>query len=61
MVADLEKHLVQRGLRLISPEEGPALLLAELLHGRKGESEVILGGGAEFLVQPPRRAAVTAR
>jgi NAD(P)-dependent dehydrogenase (short-subunit alcohol dehydrogenase family) len=52
MVADLEKHLVQRGLRLVSPEEGPALLVEELLHGRKGESEVVLGGGAEFLVQP---------
>jgi NAD(P)-dependent dehydrogenase (short-subunit alcohol dehydrogenase family) len=61
MVADLEKHLVQRGLRLISPEEGPALLIAELLHGRKGESEVILAGGAEALAQPARRAAAAAR
>jgi acyl transferase domain-containing protein/NAD(P)H-dependent flavin oxidoreductase YrpB (nitropropane dioxygenase family)/NAD(P)-dependent dehydrogenase (short-subunit alcohol dehydrogenase family) len=52
MVADLERHLVQRGLRLISPEEGPALLLAELLHGRKGDSEVLLGGGAEALTRP---------
>jgi acyl transferase domain-containing protein/NAD(P)H-dependent flavin oxidoreductase YrpB (nitropropane dioxygenase family)/NAD(P)-dependent dehydrogenase (short-subunit alcohol dehydrogenase family) len=52
MVAELERHLVQRGLRLISPEEGPELLIAELLNGRKGESEVILGGGAEALVQP---------
>jgi NAD(P)-dependent dehydrogenase (short-subunit alcohol dehydrogenase family) len=61
MVADLEKHLVQRGLRLISPEEGPALLVAELLHGRKGESEVILAGGTEVLVQPARHGAPAAR
>jgi NAD(P)-dependent dehydrogenase (short-subunit alcohol dehydrogenase family) len=60
MVADLEKHLIQRGLRLISPTEGPALLVAELLHGRKGESEVILGGGAEALTQPTRHAALAA-
>jgi acyl transferase domain-containing protein/NAD(P)H-dependent flavin oxidoreductase YrpB (nitropropane dioxygenase family)/NAD(P)-dependent dehydrogenase (short-subunit alcohol dehydrogenase family) len=58
MVAELEKHLVQRGLRLISPEEGPALLIAELLHGRKGESEVILGGGAEALTQPEPATAL---
>jgi malonyl CoA-acyl carrier protein transacylase/NAD(P)-dependent dehydrogenase (short-subunit alcohol dehydrogenase family) len=50
MVADLEKHLVRRGLRMISPQEGREMLVAELLHGRKGESEVILGGGAEMLV-----------
>jgi hypothetical protein len=54
MVADLEKHLVRRGLRLIAPDEGPGLLLEELLFGRKGESEVILAGGAETLVAPMR-------
>ena len=52
MVADLEKHLVRRGLRLISAQEGPALFVAELLHGRKGESEIILAGGAEALARP---------
>ncbi len=52
MVADLEAHLVRRGLRLITPEEGPALFVAELLHGRKGESEIILAGGAEALARP---------
>jgi acyl transferase domain-containing protein/NAD(P)H-dependent flavin oxidoreductase YrpB (nitropropane dioxygenase family)/NAD(P)-dependent dehydrogenase (short-subunit alcohol dehydrogenase family) len=60
MVADLEKHLIQRGLRLISPTEGPALLVAELLHGCKGESEVILAGGAEALTHPIRHAALAA-
>jgi NAD(P)-dependent dehydrogenase (short-subunit alcohol dehydrogenase family) len=59
MVADLEKHLVQRGLRLIAPEEGPALLLAELLHGRKGESEVIIAGGADAITRPARRGTQT--
>jgi acyl transferase domain-containing protein/NAD(P)H-dependent flavin oxidoreductase YrpB (nitropropane dioxygenase family)/NAD(P)-dependent dehydrogenase (short-subunit alcohol dehydrogenase family) len=52
MVADLEAHLVRRGLRLISPQEGPELFVAELLHGRKGESEIILAGGAEALARP---------
>jgi NAD(P)-dependent dehydrogenase (short-subunit alcohol dehydrogenase family) len=61
MVAELEKHLVQRGLRLISPQEGPGLLLDELVHGKKGESEVVLAGGAEAIVQPGRREAMTAR
>jgi NAD(P)-dependent dehydrogenase (short-subunit alcohol dehydrogenase family) len=54
MVADLAKHLTQRGLQLISPEQGPGFLIDELLHGRKGESEVIIAGGAEQVAQPPR-------
>lgn len=52
MVADLEKHLVRRGLKLISPEEGPRFVLDELRHGQKGESEVVIAGGAANLVQP---------
>jgi acyl transferase domain-containing protein/NAD(P)H-dependent flavin oxidoreductase YrpB (nitropropane dioxygenase family)/NADP-dependent 3-hydroxy acid dehydrogenase YdfG len=54
MVADLEKHLTRRGLRLISPEEGPAFLLDELLHGKKGDSEVIIAGGTEHAARPAR-------
>ena len=61
MVADLENHLVRRGLRLISPQEGPALFVAELLHGRKGESEIILAGGAEALARPTHPAATPSR
>jgi acyl transferase domain-containing protein/NAD(P)H-dependent flavin oxidoreductase YrpB (nitropropane dioxygenase family)/NAD(P)-dependent dehydrogenase (short-subunit alcohol dehydrogenase family) len=57
MVADLESHLVRRGLRLISPQEGPELFIAELLHGRKRESEIILAGGAEALARPIQPAA----
>jgi NAD(P)-dependent dehydrogenase (short-subunit alcohol dehydrogenase family)/acyl carrier protein len=55
MVADLERHLTQRGLKLISPEEGPSFLVDELIHGRKGETEVIIAGGAEHAARPARR------
>jgi NAD(P)-dependent dehydrogenase (short-subunit alcohol dehydrogenase family) len=61
MVADLESHLVRRGLRLISPQEGPALFVAELLHGRKGETEIIIAGGAEALARPTHPAAIPSR
>ena len=61
MVADLEAHLVRRGLRLISPQEGPELFVAELLHGRKGESEIILAGGAEALARPTHPAVTPSR
>jgi acyl transferase domain-containing protein/NAD(P)H-dependent flavin oxidoreductase YrpB (nitropropane dioxygenase family)/NAD(P)-dependent dehydrogenase (short-subunit alcohol dehydrogenase family) len=61
MVADLEKHLVRRGLRLITPDEGPRLLVEELLFGRKGDSEVILAGGAAALVSPVRESTTVLR
>jgi NAD(P)-dependent dehydrogenase (short-subunit alcohol dehydrogenase family) len=61
MVADLEGHLVRRGLRLISPDEGPGLFVAELLHGCKGESEIILAGGAEALARPTQPAVTPSR
>jgi NAD(P)-dependent dehydrogenase (short-subunit alcohol dehydrogenase family)/acyl carrier protein len=47
MTADLEKHLTQRGLQMISPEQGPKLLLDELAFGRKGETEVIIARATE--------------
>jgi NAD(P)-dependent dehydrogenase (short-subunit alcohol dehydrogenase family) len=47
MTADLEKHLTQRGLQMISPEQGPKLLLDELVFGRKGETEVIIARATE--------------
>jgi NAD(P)-dependent dehydrogenase (short-subunit alcohol dehydrogenase family) len=56
MVADLEKHLTQRGLKLITPEQGPVLLVDELQYGRKGETEVIIAGGAEHTARPARAA-----
>jgi NAD(P)-dependent dehydrogenase (short-subunit alcohol dehydrogenase family) len=48
MTADLEKHLTQRGLKLIAPEHGPAWLIDELQFGNKGDTEVIIAAsGAE--------------
>lgn len=52
MVADLEPHLVRRGLTLISPIEGRTRLVDELVRGGKNDVEVIIAGGAERLVRP---------
>ncbi len=54
MVSDLEKHLTARGVTLISPREGTDHLLRELQFGAKGETEVLIAGGAERLVLPTR-------
>ena len=54
MVSDLEKHLTARGVTLISPRAGTDHLLRELQFGAKGETEVLIAGGAERLVSPPR-------
>jgi acyl transferase domain-containing protein/NAD(P)H-dependent flavin oxidoreductase YrpB (nitropropane dioxygenase family)/NAD(P)-dependent dehydrogenase (short-subunit alcohol dehydrogenase family)/acyl carrier protein len=51
MVAHLEKHLVNKGLQLISPEAGPVYVIEELLHGRKGDYEVVIAGGSEQSAQ----------
>jgi acyl transferase domain-containing protein/NAD(P)H-dependent flavin oxidoreductase YrpB (nitropropane dioxygenase family) len=57
MTANLEQHLTQRGLKFISPEEGPGMLIDELLFGAKGETEVIIAGATdEGLVMPVREA-----
>jgi acyl transferase domain-containing protein/NAD(P)H-dependent flavin oxidoreductase YrpB (nitropropane dioxygenase family)/NAD(P)-dependent dehydrogenase (short-subunit alcohol dehydrogenase family)/acyl carrier protein len=52
MGKELGKHLKNRGLKLISPDEGAALLLDELFYGKKGESEVMIAGGAEHMAIP---------
>lgn len=52
MVADLEKHMTARGVTLITPEVGAAFLVDELLYGEKGDSEVIIAGGASNLHSP---------
>jgi hypothetical protein len=44
MVSQLEAHLGRRGLGMISPDEGPSLLVDELRYGQKGDVEVILSG-----------------
>ena len=65
MVSQLESHLGNRGLGMISPESGGSLLINELRHGRKGEVEVIYSGELGTLEQPitgasllPERAEV---
>jgi NAD(P)-dependent dehydrogenase (short-subunit alcohol dehydrogenase family) len=57
MVADLEKHLVARGLKLITPAVGAGFAADEVVHGRKGEPEVVVAGGTE----PPPRPGRTAK
>lgn len=56
MVAELEKHLVARGLKLIAPEVGSRLVLDEILHGAKADSEVVVAGGSEEFARPARPA-----
>ena len=52
MVANLERHLVARGLKLISPEEGPTFVVEEMALGSKGQTEIIVAGGAENIAAP---------
>jgi acyl transferase domain-containing protein/NAD(P)H-dependent flavin oxidoreductase YrpB (nitropropane dioxygenase family) len=58
MVSQLESHLGRRGLGMISPSDGPSLLLDELRYGHKGDVEVILSGKLGTLEEPiPHEAA----
>ena len=52
MVSQLETHLGRRGLGMISPDEGPSLLVDELRYGQKGDVEVILSGKLGTLEEP---------
>src|SRR5919204_559064 len=47
MVAELEKHLVARGLKLIEPAVGAGFAVDEVVYGTKGEPEVIVAGGTQ--------------
>jgi NAD(P)-dependent dehydrogenase (short-subunit alcohol dehydrogenase family)/acyl carrier protein len=60
MASSLEKHMVARGVEMISPEVGVRFFVEELCRGRKGESEVIVGGGAERLAATPSAEAAMA-
>lgn len=60
MVADLEKHFATRGIALIRPEVGCRMFVEEILYGKKGESEVIIAGGAENMVTPSTNQAKAA-
>jgi NAD(P)-dependent dehydrogenase (short-subunit alcohol dehydrogenase family) len=56
MVAELEKHLVARGLKLIDPAVGAALAVDEIVFGPKGQPEVLVAGGSEQAARPGRTA-----
>jgi NAD(P)-dependent dehydrogenase (short-subunit alcohol dehydrogenase family) len=60
MVADLEPHLEARGVALIDPAVGAQRFIEELEFGWKGESEVLIAGGAEHVAKPPVRASEAA-
>ena len=47
MVAELEKHLVARGLKMIEPSIGAGFAVDEVVYGSKGEPEVLVAGGTE--------------
>lgn len=57
MVADLEKHLVARGLKLITTDVGSRLAVDEVMFGVKGDPEVLVAGGSEPAVKPGRAPA----
>jgi NAD(P)-dependent dehydrogenase (short-subunit alcohol dehydrogenase family) len=54
MVAELEKHLVARGLKLIDPATGAAFAVDEIVYGPKGQPEVLIAGGSEQAARPAR-------
>lgn len=60
MVADLEKHLVARGLKLIEPTVGANFAVDEVIFGAKGEPEVVVAGGTETAPKPKRAAEAVA-
>jgi NAD(P)-dependent dehydrogenase (short-subunit alcohol dehydrogenase family) len=57
MVADLERHLVARGLKLIEPSLGAGLAVDEIVFGAKGEPEVLIAGGTEQAARATRSGA----
>lgn len=58
MVADLEKHLMARGLKLIEPAVGAGFAVDEVIFGTKGEPEVVVAGGTETAPKPRPSAQV---
>jgi NAD(P)-dependent dehydrogenase (short-subunit alcohol dehydrogenase family) len=59
MVSDLEGHLGRQGFGMIPPEIGQSRLAEELIHGRKGEVEVIVAGDLGSLVDIPETVRQT--
>jgi acyl transferase domain-containing protein/NAD(P)H-dependent flavin oxidoreductase YrpB (nitropropane dioxygenase family)/acyl carrier protein len=56
MVAELEKHLVARGLKLIEPAVGANFAVDEVVYGSKGVPEVVIAGGTEQAARSNRAA-----
>jgi NAD(P)-dependent dehydrogenase (short-subunit alcohol dehydrogenase family) len=56
MVSDLEGHLGRRGLGMIAPAVGAPRLADELLHGDKGDVEVIVAGELGSMLDTNRPA-----
>jgi acyl transferase domain-containing protein/NAD(P)H-dependent flavin oxidoreductase YrpB (nitropropane dioxygenase family)/NAD(P)-dependent dehydrogenase (short-subunit alcohol dehydrogenase family)/acyl carrier protein len=54
MVADLQKHLTARGLKLIEPPVGAGFAVDEVIFGVKGEPEVLVAGGTETAAKPAK-------
>ena len=61
MVADLEKHLVARGMKLIDPPLGARMAADELAFGAKGTPEVVIAGGTEIPSRPAAARAASAK
>ncbi|MFO0907747.1 MAG: SDR family NAD(P)-dependent oxidoreductase [Isosphaeraceae bacterium] len=57
MVSDLESHLGRRGLGMIDPSEGAGRVAEELIHGCKGDVEVIVAGDLGNLVMKAKARA----
>jgi acyl transferase domain-containing protein/NAD(P)H-dependent flavin oxidoreductase YrpB (nitropropane dioxygenase family)/NAD(P)-dependent dehydrogenase (short-subunit alcohol dehydrogenase family) len=57
MVAELEKHLVARGLKLIEPVLGAGFAVDEVVYGNKGEAEILVAGGTEQPARPSRNGS----
>jgi acyl transferase domain-containing protein/NAD(P)-dependent dehydrogenase (short-subunit alcohol dehydrogenase family)/acyl carrier protein len=60
MVADLEKHLTARGLKLIEPAVGANFAIDEVIFGSKGEPEVLVAGGSERTAAASTKATTEA-
>jgi hypothetical protein len=56
MVAELEKHLIARGLKLIDPTQGATFAVDEVIYGAKGDFEVLFAGGTESPARAKRGA-----
>jgi acyl transferase domain-containing protein/NAD(P)H-dependent flavin oxidoreductase YrpB (nitropropane dioxygenase family)/NADP-dependent 3-hydroxy acid dehydrogenase YdfG len=59
--AEVQRQFEARGVRLVEPAAGKAAFVSEILAGRKGEVETILGGGPWEKHLVPRPAGTASR